>query len=133
MIKLLVIGSLGKDATVNNVNGKNVINFSVAHSEKYKDKDGNAASKTIWVECAKWGEKTGIAPYLKKGTKVYVEGNPDIKTYQKQDGTTASNITLNVIAIDLIGASNDNAAVAQGQPQQVVQQVMPIKEDGLPF
>ncbi len=37
MIKIQVIGHLGKDCTVNNVNGKNVINFSVAHSEKYKD------------------------------------------------------------------------------------------------
>ena len=40
MIKMQVIGHLGQDATVNNVNGKSVINFSVAHSEKYKNKDG---------------------------------------------------------------------------------------------
>ncbi len=40
MIKLLVIGNLGKDAVLNNVNGKNVINFTVAHTEKYKDAQG---------------------------------------------------------------------------------------------
>ena len=36
MIRISVIGRLGQDATVNNVNGKNVINFSVAYSEKFK-------------------------------------------------------------------------------------------------
>ena len=112
MIKLQVIGSLGKDAIVNNVNGRNVINFSVAHTEKYKDKDGNQKEKTLWIECAKWGEKTGIAPYLLKGQKVYVEGTPDIKTYQKQDGTTGCNLTLNVIAIELLGSKQEGQQAA---------------------
>ena len=50
MIKLQVIGHLGKDCTTNVVNGKNVINFSVAHSERYKDASGNQKEKTTWVE-----------------------------------------------------------------------------------
>ena len=41
MIKLQVIGNLGKDCVTNVVNGKNVINFSVAHTEKFKDAQGN--------------------------------------------------------------------------------------------
>ena len=48
MIKLLVIGNLGKDAVVNNVNGKSVINFSVAHTEKYKDAQGNQKDRTVY-------------------------------------------------------------------------------------
>ncbi len=66
MIKLQVIGNLGKDCIVNTVNGKNVINFSVAHTEKYKDAQGNPKERTTWVECAYWTDRTGIAPYLKK-------------------------------------------------------------------
>ena len=58
MIKLQAIGHLGKDATTNAVNGKNVINFSVAHTEKYKDQQGNQKEKTVWVECSYWTEKT---------------------------------------------------------------------------
>ena len=42
MLKIFAIGHLGKDATVNNVNGKNVINFSVAHTEKWNDAQGQA-------------------------------------------------------------------------------------------
>ena len=47
MIKMQVIGRLGKDCVVNTVNGKNVINFTVAHSEKYKDSQGALQEKTI--------------------------------------------------------------------------------------
>ena len=49
MIKMQVIGNLGKDCVVNTVNGKNVINFTVAHTEKYRDSAGNNQEKTTWV------------------------------------------------------------------------------------
>ena len=46
MIKLMVIGNLGKDCIVNTVNGKNVINFNIAHTEKFKDSTGAQREKT---------------------------------------------------------------------------------------
>lgn len=104
MIKLQVIGNLGKDCMVNNVNGKNVINFSVAHTEKFKDSQGQQRDRTVWVECAYWTDRTGIAPYLKKGTQVYAEGNPDIRTYQTQDGRQGASITLRVQTVQLLGS-----------------------------
>lgn len=103
MIKLQVIGHLGKDAITNLVNGKNVINFSVAHTESWKDAQGNKQSKTTWVECAYWTDKTGIFPYLRKGSMVFVEGAPEVKTFQKQDGTTAANLSLRINSIQLLG------------------------------
>ncbi|KAK6020162.1 hypothetical protein OSTOST_14189, partial [Ostertagia ostertagi] len=65
-----IIGHLGKDCIVNTVNGKNVINFTVAHTEKYKDSQGNQQERTTWVEFAPgyaygygWEfTRTGIAP-----------------------------------------------------------------------
>lgn len=104
-----VIGNLGKDCVTNAVNGKNVINFSVAHTEKYKDQQGNQKDKTIWVECAYWTDRTGIAPYLKKGTQVYVEGNPEVRTYAKNDGTTGASLTLRVLSVQLLGSRTDAA------------------------
>jgi single-strand DNA-binding protein len=104
MIKLQVIGNLGKDCIVNNVNGKNVINFSVAHTEKFKDAQGNQKDKTIWVECAYWTDRTAIAPYLKKGTQVYAEGQPDIRTYQTQDGKQGTSLTLRIQNVQLLGS-----------------------------
>lgn len=98
-----VIGNLGKDCVTNTVNGKSVINFSVAHTEKYKDAQGNQKDKTIWVECAYWTDRTGIAPYLKKGTQVYVDGAPEVRTYPKNDGTTGASLTLRVLSVQLLG------------------------------
>jgi single-strand DNA-binding protein len=118
MIKLQVIGNLGKDCVVNNVNGKNVINFSVAHTEKFKDAQGQQKDKTIWVECAYWTDRTGIAPYLKKGTQVYAEGTPDIRTYTTGDGRPGTSLSLRVMSVQLLGGRGEGGAEGGGyQPQ----------------
>ena len=103
MIKLQVIGNLGKDAEVREVNGKNVINFSVAHTEKYKDAQGNQQEKTTWVECAHWTDRTGVVPYLTKGTTVYVEGSPTAEAYAGKDGAAKATLRLRVQTVQLLG------------------------------
>jgi single-strand DNA-binding protein len=108
MIKLQVIGNLGKDCTTNNVNGRNVINFSVAHTEKYKNSQGQLQEKTTWVECAYWTDRTAIAPYLKKGTQVYVEGNPDVRSYTTNDGRNGASLQMRVQNIQLLGSRSSD-------------------------
>ena len=112
MIKLQVIGHLGKDCTTNVVNGKNVINFSVAHSEKYKDTAGNPVERTTWVDCAYWTERTAVAPYLKKGQLVYAEGSPEVRSYTKNDGTAGTSLTLRVLNVQLLGSSRSESGGA---------------------
>lgn len=138
MIKTQVIGHLGKDAVVNNVGGKTVINFSVAHTEKFKDANGGLKEKTTWVDCSNWTDKTAIAPYLKKGTQVYVEGTPDSRAYLNQDNKPASSITLRVSSIQLLGSPEKNeVSNAEGKKEYApnMPQTAPIaEEDGdLPF
>ncbi len=108
MIKLQVIGHLGKDATVNQVNSKSVINFNIAHTEKYTS-NGEKKEKTIWVNCAYWTDKTAIAPYLKKGTQVYVEGQPDIRTYES-NGQHGASLELRVISVQLLGSKPEGSS-----------------------
>lgn len=107
MIKLQVIGNLGKDGTVNTVNGRNVINFSVAHTEKFKDATGVQKDRTIWVECAYWTDRTGVAPYLKKGTQVYVEGQPEVRSYTTKEGNHGASLSLRVASVQLLGGKGD--------------------------
>ncbi|MBK8951616.1 MAG: single-stranded DNA-binding protein [Chitinophagaceae bacterium] len=109
MIKMQVIGRLGKDCVVNTVNGKNVMNFTVAHSEKYKDSQGNLQEKTIWVDCAYWSDRTAVAQYLQKGTQVFVEGQPEARSFQRNDGTPGASLSLRVREVQLLGGKNDNA------------------------
>jgi single-strand DNA-binding protein len=114
MIKLQVIGNLGKDCVTNTVNGKSVINFNVAHTEKFRNNQGVQQDKTIWVECAYWTDKTGIAPYLKKGTQVYVEGSPEVRTYPKNDGTTGVSLSLRVLSVQLLGSRGESGGSDSG-------------------
>ncbi|MEJ7912368.1 MAG: single-stranded DNA-binding protein, partial [Chitinophagaceae bacterium] len=60
------------------------------------------------VDCAYWSDRTAIAPYLKKGTQVYVEGGPEVRTYPKNDGTTGASLVLRVMNVQLLGGGNKN-------------------------
>lgn len=134
-----IIGSLGKDAIVKEVGGKNVINFSVAHSEKWKDNQGNLKEKTTWAECAYWTDKTGLLPYLKKGQLVYVEGSPEADAYLNKEGAAAATLRLRVSNVQLLGGNKQDAN-SNGQTQwagtpvaaQPSSQGAPIDND-LPF
>jgi single-strand DNA-binding protein len=139
MIKMQVIGNLGKDCVVNTVNGKNVINFTVAHTEKYKDGQGNMQEKTTWVDCAYWTDRTAIAPYLMKGQQVYAEGQPEVKSYAKNDGTPGASLILRVREVQLLGRKGDNNAGGGGYSsgnagnQQTAPAGMDEAADDLPF
>lgn len=108
MIKMQVIGNLGKDCVVNTVNGKNVINFTVAHTEKYKDSQGNNQEKTTWVDCAYWTDKTALAPYLQKGKQVFVEGAPEVRSFTRNDGTAGASLSMRVREVQLLGSKGEN-------------------------
>ena len=146
MIKLQVIGNLGKDCVTNQVNGKNVINFNVAHTEKYKDNSGAVKEKTTWVECAYWTDRVGVAPYLKRGSQVYVEGIPELRHYQKNDGTPGTSLSLRVLSLQLTGGRPEGGSPApsngtynQGSHQPSAYSAAPVNSepheqmDDLPF
>ena len=105
MIKLQIIGNLGKDCIVNEVDGKSVINFSVAHSERYKDAQGNQKERTTWVECAYWTDRTNISQYLVKGKTVYVEGAPSADAYTNKEGQVSATLRMRVQNVQLLGGA----------------------------
>lgn len=107
MIKLQLIGHLGQDATVNDVNGRKVINFSVAHSEKYKNKEGVEVNRTTWASCAYWTERINLAMYLKKGTQVYIDGFPEAKTYRNSNtNEVMPQLSVRVASLQLLSSGN---------------------------
>ena len=113
MIKLQIVGNLGKDCIVKEVNGQNVINFSLAHTERYKDRQGNQKERTTWVECAYWSDKTTIAQYLTKGKMVYAEGAPEADGYLNKDNQAAATLRMRVQNIQLLGGSGGDGAPSQ--------------------
>lgn len=137
MIKLQVIGHLGKDCVVNNVNGKSVINFSVAHSEKYKDAQGVQHDKTTWVEAAYWSDRVAVAPYLKQGTMVFIEGRPEVRQYTTKEGKSGASLALRVLSVQLLGGNKEGSNVQSQKhtPAPANQNYNDIPEpvDDLPF
>ena len=131
------IGNIGQDAQVRTLdNGTTAISFSVAISEKYKDKQGNPQEITTWVSCTRWvpqGGSTALSNYLLKGQKVYVEGKPSARAYVTQAGEAAAVLDLRVEKIELLGSAQAQAAAsypqaASPQPQaQTPRQTAPAQ------
>lgn len=120
LLELRIIGNVGQDATINTVNGKKVINFSVAHTERYKDANGTETSNTTWLNCSYWVDNTNIAPYLKKGTLLHATGRPEPRIFKAKDGSNKIDFTLRVSTIKLLSVpkeeNNQVAAAAQPAP-----------------
>ncbi|QCW21173.1 putative single-stranded DNA-binding protein [Flavobacterium phage FCOV-F14] len=139
------IGHIGNDAEVKDLGINQVINFSVAVSESYVNKTTNEKiTNTTWYECAKWGNNTQIAQYLKKGQQVYIMGKPNNRAWQNEQGDIKVVNAVKVTEILLLGGkqSNDNNAQPQQQPQQPQQAPQPQnnedfnnseEHDDLPF
>ena len=109
MIKLQIIGNLGADCIQKEINGKTVINFNVAHSEKFKDAQGNLKDRTTWVNCAYWTDKTAVAQYLTKGRTVYAEGTPEADAYTNKEGQAAATLRMRVLTVQLLGGNTEAA------------------------
>ena len=118
MIKLQIIGNLGADCIQKEINGKTVINFNVAHSEKFKDAQGNPKEKTTWVNCAYWTDRTAVAQYLTKGRTVFAEGAPEAEAYTNKDGQPASTLRMRVQTVQLLGGNTDTPAMGNNNYNQ---------------
>jgi single-strand DNA-binding protein len=102
MIKLQIVGNLGRDGVLREIRRKTVINFSVAHTERYRDATGTQKERTIWVDCSYWTDRTGITPYLIKGSLAYAEGVPTAEPFTAKDGKQGVALRLRVTSLQLI-------------------------------
>jgi len=108
MQKIQIIGRIGNDAEIKDFGGNQVINFSVAVSETFKNKEGEKETKTTWFECAKWGNNTSIAQYIKKGDNIYIEGKVNNRAWIDQSGDAQVTNGINVFDIQLLGTKAEN-------------------------
>src|SRR5918996_3833080 len=87
--KVILVGNLGDDPEVRSLNnGGEVVNMRVATSENWKDRDGNRQERTEWHRVVIFNENLGrvAKQYLKKGSKVYLEGQLQTRKWQDQSG-----------------------------------------------
>ena len=87
--KVILVGNLGDDPEARSLNnGGEVVNLRVATSENWKDKEGNRQERTEWHRVVIFNENLGRVAknYLRKGSKVYLEGAIQTRKWQDQSG-----------------------------------------------
>jgi single-strand DNA-binding protein len=116
--KVIILGNLGKDPETRFMpSGGAVTNLTVATSETWKDKQtGEAKEKTEWHRVAIFGKLAEIAgEYLKKGSKVYLEGALQTRKWTKEDGT--DQYTTEIVLQGFGGVMQMLDSKPQGQQQ----------------
>jgi single-strand DNA-binding protein len=119
--KVLLIGRLGQDPELKYTqSGIAVAKFSLATSQQWKDQDGNTQDKTEWHNVVAWRRLAEIcSEYLKKGSKVYMEGS--LSTSSWEDENKKKHYRTEVVLNDMImldakgtgGSDNGGSASAQ--------------------
>ena len=103
---LTIIGHVGNDAIVNQVNGKNVINFSVAVTKRWKDKDNLQKEKTTWFSVSYWSESR-VYEWIKKGKQICIVGEAGGRIYVNKQNQTELQLTIDCSIVELLGSSDD--------------------------
>jgi single-strand DNA-binding protein len=104
---IIIAGNVGRDPEMRYTpSGQAVTSFSVATSRNYTGSNGQQVKETIWFRISAWGKLAETcSQYLKKGSKVLVEGrmtadsNGNPRTFQRNDGTTGASfeVTANTV------------------------------------
>lgn len=108
--KAVLIGNVGSDPEIRAVGtGTRVAQFSLATSRNWTDQSGAKQEKTEWHRCVVWNSARGsgladvVEKYVKKGEKVYVEGEIEYRQWQDKDGQTRYTTEIKVKELMLLG------------------------------
>lgn len=122
--KVILIGNLGQDPdTRYTPNGNAVVNLSIATDESYKDRQtGQMVPKTEWHKIVMFGKVAEVAgQYLRKGSKIYIEGKLQTRKWQNKDG---QDVYTTEVVVDISGQmqmldsrNSDGGGMSQGQGQ----------------
>jgi single-strand DNA-binding protein len=104
MNKVIILGNMTRKAELRTIpSGNKVANFSIAVSEKYKDKQGQWVDKAEFVNCVAWGRTAEVIDqYLDKGSKILVEGKLQTSTWDK-DGEKRYKTEVIVSSMEMLG------------------------------
>ena len=108
--KVILVGNLGKDPELRYTpSGTAVVTFSLATTERYKDRDGNKQTKTEWHNIVAWRQLAEICgKYLHKGKQIYIEGKIQNRSYDDRDGNKRHISEVVVNEMQMLGSRDDN-------------------------
>lgn len=140
-------GALVRDAEVRTAGSTTLVEFTLVHTEKWKDKNNETQEVKTWVKCTKWGANEKLAKYLTKGTVISASGMPKATAYMK-DGKTQGSLEMKVESIDFLSSAgsksdssnhdtqdfgNNQPPRMNGSKQNPPQQGVDMPDESMPF
>jgi len=130
--KVLLIGNVGRDPEVRyldgngqNGQGTKVATFTLATTERYRDRSGELRENTEWHNIVAWRNSADVAEkYIRKGSQIYIEGRLRTRSYTDQQGVKKYTTEITVDNLQLLGRKDSDGAPQQpyqGQSQQSYQ------------
>lgn len=146
--KVILVGHVGS-TEIKSFDGQNgprkCATFSLATTERYKDRSGNIVNNTEWHNIVSWNHAELCEKYVQKGTQLYVEGKLRTRSWEDKSGNKRYVTEIMADSLQLLGKKEDSQPAQQVQPKPQVQQrpqvqrttAMPyptVEDDGdLPF
>ncbi|MBN1449179.1 MAG: single-stranded DNA-binding protein [Bacteroidetes bacterium] len=136
--KVMLIGHLGADPELRYTEGNvPVANFNIATNESYKDQNGNLVDRTEWHRIVAWRKLAEVlAEYLKKGSKVYIEGKLQTRSWDDKDGNKRymTEVVVNdFMFLDSRGAGNSGSPAPGGDIPPPAPESDKKEDEDLPF
>jgi single-strand DNA-binding protein len=143
--KVILVGNLGADPTMRYTpSGTAVVNFNIATTEKFTNRNGERESRTEWHRIVAWSKLAEICnQYLKKGKQVYIEGRLQTRTWEDNSGnkrTSTEVVANNMVMLGRVGDMGDVPAqdfpaddFSQAPSGENASQAPAGDDDDLPF
>ena len=131
--KVMLICNVGRDPEIRYLDGNNpnqgatkVAQFTVATTERYRDRNGELRENTEWHNIVAWRNSADVAEkFIRKGTQVYIEGKLRTRSWTDQTGNKRYTTEVAVDNLQLLGKRNDNPGAQGSQSDAPYQQPRP--------
>ncbi len=130
---MIIIGRLTKDAEIRTTSrDKQVVNFSVATNESYRNKQGERVEQTTYFDCAYW-ISANVVSLLTKGTLVELTGRVSTRAWTGKDGEPKAGLNFHTSNIKFHGGNKRSETVKATAPTENNKVTVKETEDDLPF
>ena len=128
--KVMLIGNVGRDPEVRYLDGNSgqakVATFTLATTERYRDRNGETRENTEWHNIVAWRSTADVVEkFVKKGTQLYIEGRIRTRAWDDQTGNKRYTTEIMADNLQLLGKKTDNPGQGGYQPQGGYQQPQP--------
>ena len=125
--KVMLIGNVGRDPEVRYLDGNSgnakVATFTLATTERYRDRNGETRENTEWHNIVAWRGNADVAErFIRKGTQLFIEGRIRTRSWDDQNGNKRYTTEIIVDNLQLLGKKSDNPGGQQGGYQAPAQQ-----------